>query len=62
MVFGVALTAYLAINSQMNVRSGPQYIVLNNHLYNVQQQRETAVIIYLRDVYKHRSKDRIPGP
>ena len=35
MVVGVALTGYFAISSQQFVRTGPQYRVLNNHLFNV---------------------------
>jgi len=61
MIVCVTITAYY-YHSQNNVNYGPLYTVLNNHIYYTQQREETAVIVYLREAYKHRSTERLSGP
>ena len=33
--------------------------MLNNHLYSIQQQNETAVIVYLRENYRSKQRAKV---
>ena len=57
MILVFALLAYLTQVNHNYV--SPQYKVLNNHLYSIQQHGETAVIVYLRENYRSKQRAKV---